>query len=109
MVYIYIQRHLSLYITNGGLFMLTKKKKEYFTVRDQDGKVVGKREVTSKVDAHNVAGYIINGTLVYSYWDYVKMQEEATLVQEIPVSMLIKIKLIIRTLKSLYNKLKGAI
>ena len=57
--------------------------KEFIVVKNVDGTPAGKKEVTSKVMAANVASYIVNGNLIYGLLEYLKMQEDAKNLPEI--------------------------
>lgn len=56
---------------------------EYIVVKDLDNNIVGKRVITSKVMAENVAAFIVNNTLVYPFSAFAKMQEEASIISTI--------------------------
>lgn len=58
-------------------------KQEYFIVKDQDGKSIGKRKVISKNVAENVAAYIINRSMLVSFGAYISMQEECENLPEV--------------------------
>ena len=61
----------------------TLLKDEYFIVKNVDNQAVGKRKVRSKLNIQNHACYLINDDLLYKYWDYEMMQEEAKYLPEI--------------------------
>ena len=56
---------------------------EYFIVKDENGIPVGKRKVTTKGMLENVAAYIVNGSLVFSFAEFTDMQEIAKNLMEV--------------------------
>lgn len=58
-------------------------KDEYFVVKNVDNNAVGKRRVRSKLNIQNHACYLINDDLLYTYWEYEIMQEEAKYLPEL--------------------------
>lgn len=48
---------------------------EYFIVKDESGIPVGKRKVVTKTMLENAAAYVVNGSLVFSFTEFITMQE----------------------------------
>ena len=52
-------------------------KTEYIIVKDLKGNHLGKRKVESKTPCTYKAGFLINGSMIYGFTEYLVMQEEA--------------------------------
>lgn len=57
--------------------MEKKNLEEYVLVRDESSRVIGKKLVKSKTPMENVAAYLVNGTLIYSFGAFKEMQDLA--------------------------------
>lgn len=52
-------------------------EQEYLILKDENGNLIGKTKVFSKVASQNFSAWIVNGNLVYGYAEYAYMQELA--------------------------------
>ena len=56
---------------------------EFFIVKDENGIPVGKRKVITKIMLENAPAYIINNSLMFSFAEFVTMQELAKNLTEV--------------------------
>lgn len=57
--------------------------KEFFIVRNEEGAIVGKRVVKSKVFSENKNAIIINGSLIFSIPEFYEMQSLCKDIEEL--------------------------